>query len=117
MSPNTNSEFDRHATTSQTVGELVLESAVYRALLDDLAVPASSIHVSVRNGDVLLRGTVTCACEREEAERAAHAVPNVLSVRNELAVWPPDLESELIRETRRELMVDLKRTARGPDHS
>jgi len=88
-----------------------LAAAVRRALLDDMAVPDTTIHSSATDGTILLEGTVTCASERREAERAAASVPGVLGVRNELAVWPSDVESELVRETTREAL-EARRGAR-----
>jgi hypothetical protein len=101
----------RELTVRRTRDDEDLESAVRRALVDDMAVPDRMIHTSASEGTVLLEGAVTCACEREEAERAAASVPGVIAVRNEIAVWPSDVESEVVRETTRE-MLEARRGAR-----
>jgi menaquinone-dependent protoporphyrinogen oxidase len=82
----------------------VIALAVRRAFVNDVAVPDESIRPSVSDGIVVLQGTVTCAVEREEAERIAGSVTGVRGVRNEIAVWPQDLQSSVIWETIREAL-------------
>lgn len=85
--------------------------AVCNALLNDLAVPDRTISTAVSSGIVVLEGAVSSSGERAEAGRVTASVPGVVTVLNRIAVWPPDLESELVRETSRELLE----AARGDD--
>jgi osmotically-inducible protein OsmY len=50
---------------------------------------ASRITASVKEGTVILRGTVGAWIERETAERAARAAPGVVAVKNEIAIGRP----------------------------
>jgi hypothetical protein len=88
-----------------------IRTAVRRALLDNVAVPDGSIDVVVRDGWVTLTGSVALQAERAAAERIARSAGFVRGVTNELAVWPPDCTSELMRETIEET---LGRTAEDP---
>ena len=77
---------------------------VRHALLDAVAVPDRNIRVAIARGAVTLAGVVTSTEERAEAERIVEHVPGVRAVHNQLAVWPDDLESEVVRETVREAL-------------
>jgi hyperosmotically inducible protein len=67
---------------------------VYRAIFSEpglsryaeSAVP--SIHIIVKNGNVILVGVVDSEADKNLANIRASSVPNVFSVKNELVVTP-----------------------------
>lgn len=61
---------------------------IERALTRSAQLHAHSIHVSVHESTVTLRGHVRSFVEREEAGRAAWSLLGVTRVHNELEVWP-----------------------------
>jgi osmotically-inducible protein OsmY len=63
-----------------------LAAAVGHALRTRCAVPADRVRVSVRDGTVVLHGTVQGAAQREAAERAAACVPGICGIVNAIAV-------------------------------
>ncbi|HXO60560.1 MAG TPA: BON domain-containing protein [Candidatus Acidoferrales bacterium] len=71
-----------------------LRKAVYRAIFSEpglsryaeSAVP--SIHIIVKNGNVILVGVVDSEADKNLANIRASSVPNVFSVKNELVVTP-----------------------------
>lgn len=91
-----------------------LAAAVRHALLDDQAVPDAAIDVAAADGRVTLDGAVELSAERDEAGRVARRVDGVREVENRLAVWPPDLQSELVRRTV-ESAIAAGETDRGPN--
>ena len=76
-----------------------IAEAVHHAMIEDIAIPDRTIDVTVSDGWVRLTGSVALAAEREEAERVVWRVPAVRAVTNEIAVWPDDLQSAVVRET------------------
>lgn len=69
-----------------------LRRAVYRAIYNDSALfrygesAVPSIHIIVKNGNVTLVGVVDNESDKNLANLRANGVPNVFSVKNELAV-------------------------------
>ena len=63
------------------------EAAVLDALIADGALPAEAMHVHASDGTVTLSGRADFPSQREDAERAAMAVPEVSEIRNHLNVW------------------------------
>jgi osmotically-inducible protein OsmY len=61
-----------------------IEAALRRYAEED----AKNIRVETHDSEVVLRGSVPAAAERERAERAAWAAPGVESVRNEIVIVP-----------------------------
>lgn len=59
---------------------------IRRALERSADLEAGHITASVKDGVVILRGTVGAWIERETAERAARAAPGVVSVKNEITI-------------------------------
>jgi osmotically-inducible protein OsmY len=68
------------------MSDLSLHSDVMKALADDPIVHADEVAVEVRDGVVVLRGTVGSPLQRIEAMRATRDVPGVLHVDDELRV-------------------------------
>jgi osmotically-inducible protein OsmY len=93
----------------EILNDTAIAAAARRALVDDLAVPDATIRVFSTDGVVRLEGTVTSLQERDEAARAVAAVPGVRRVWNQIGVWPPDVESEVVREMTRELLASRAR--------
>ncbi|MBI2736208.1 MAG: BON domain-containing protein [Rhodospirillales bacterium] len=58
-------------------------------LTDDVGLDSSGIEVEVRNGEVILSGTVRHAADMKRAEAHACAVPGVMLVRNDLQAKEP----------------------------
>jgi len=61
-----------------------IEAALRRYAEED----ASHIRIDAHGREVVLRGTVHAAAERQQAEHAAWAAPGVDSVRNEIVIAP-----------------------------
>ena len=57
------------------MSDITLQSAVMRALAENPLVRADEIAAQVRDGDVVLRGTVGSLVQTAEADRTARAVP------------------------------------------
>jgi osmotically-inducible protein OsmY len=72
------------ATPSPTEIKHKIEEAFRRSALVD----ANRVTVEASGGEVMLRGTVRSWAERQEAERAAWAVPGVIRVDNRITVSP-----------------------------
>lgn len=66
-----------------------IETAVRNRLRGDPWVDGGEVHVEVRDGVVTLGGTVDRSAKRNAAEEAAHQVPGVRGVANELEVRIP----------------------------
>jgi osmotically-inducible protein OsmY len=81
------------------VSDLSLESAVMQALADNPFVHADEIAIDDRGGDIVLRGTVGSLLQREEAKRAARAVPGVRAVEDELRVRPMGIDGRADADT------------------
>jgi len=63
-----------------------IEDRIRRALERSADLEAGHITASVKDGIVILRGTVGAWIDRETAERAARAAPGVVSVKNEITI-------------------------------
>jgi osmotically-inducible protein OsmY len=63
-----------------------IKQRVEEAFQRSAEVDAAHVKVEASGGEVILRGTVRSWAEREEAERAAWAVPGVASVDNQIVV-------------------------------
>jgi osmotically-inducible protein OsmY len=76
----------------ETVGAYVddagITTLVKSRMLESKLVSGTSISVETLNGVVMLSGFSKSTLEKSEAERIAHGVANVRSVRNEIAVRP-----------------------------
>jgi osmotically-inducible protein OsmY len=72
------------ATPSPTEIKHKIEEAFRRSALVD----ANRVTVEASGGEVMLRGTVRSWAERQEAERAAWAAPDVITVDNRVTVSP-----------------------------
>jgi hyperosmotically inducible periplasmic protein len=76
----------------ETVGAYVddagITTLVKSRMAESKVVSASSISVETLNGVVMLSGFAKNTLEKTEAERIAHGVKNVKSVRNEIAIRP-----------------------------
>jgi osmotically-inducible protein OsmY len=65
------------------------------------------IGVAAENGFVILTGRVSSLFERMEAERAISFLPNLVGIRNEIQVFPPRVEPDLLRREIREALGRL----------
>jgi osmotically-inducible protein OsmY len=74
------------------MSDITLQNAVMKALAENRLVRADEIATQVRNGDVVMRGTVGSLVQRAEAERTTRAVPGVGRVQVELAVHPMGID-------------------------
>jgi osmotically-inducible protein OsmY len=69
-----------------------LRRAVYRAIYEDKSLERygvstqPTIHIIVKNGDLILEGAVESTADKSEASAKAQSVANVQHVRNNLAV-------------------------------
>jgi len=74
------------SASDDKLGDGAIADAVRRELAEDAATTALPIHVVVRDGVVLLRGTVADLEDEENAEEVASRVPGVREVVDELRV-------------------------------
>jgi osmotically-inducible protein OsmY len=81
------------------MSDITLQSAVMKALAENPVVRADEIAADVRDGDVILRGTVGTLVQKAEAERTTRAVPGVRSVGVELAVHPMGIDGRVDADT------------------
>jgi osmotically-inducible protein OsmY len=81
-----------------------IAAAVRVALASDPLVPDRDLTVSVLDGWVTIEGSVEHEWEREQVEHAVLGIEGVRGMTNDLGVWPPDLESGVIRETLEEAL-------------
>jgi len=79
--------------------DLDLQRAVRQALANHPPVHADEISVDVFDGDVVLRGTVGSFVQQAEAASAAHGVPGVRNISNELHVGRPGPEARADADT------------------
>lgn len=75
-----------------------IAQAVRSALEWDVLVPDERIQSTVSGGWVTLGGDVTCLREREDAERAVLRLAGVVGVSNKIAVAPPKVNPEELKE-------------------
>ncbi|MDR3368994.1 BON domain-containing protein [Rhodoferax sp.] len=79
----------RHQETAGAyVDDAGITTLVKSRMLESKLVSGTSISVETLNGVVMLSGFAKSSVEKAEAERIAHGVANVRSVRNEIAVRP-----------------------------
>src|SRR5262249_33121164 len=82
----------------------MIRTAAAQALMLNVMIPAT-VHADVTPGVVLLAGTATWQCEREEAEHVCTAVPGARGVVDEIALVPAppndDMQRSIISAYRR----------------
>jgi osmotically-inducible protein OsmY len=72
----------------QDVNASEIKRKIEEAFRRAAEIDANRITVEMNDGEVILRGSVRTWAERREAERAAWAVPGVVSVKNEITISP-----------------------------
>jgi osmotically-inducible protein OsmY len=72
----------------EAASDTCLQRDIMQALADSPRVRPDEIAAQVVGGDVVLHGTVGSIIQRDEAGRAARAVPGVRNVDNQLRVRP-----------------------------
>lgn len=77
---------DRGDTIGDTLDDAWIHTKVVTKLIGNPDTPQRKINVDVKNNVVTLRGTVTTAEEKTEAERVAKETEGVKQVRNQLRV-------------------------------
>jgi osmotically-inducible protein OsmY len=75
-------------TIQPRVTSTEVKQKIEEALKRSAEMDARRVDVKVRDGEVILEGTVRSWAEREEAERAAWAAPGVRRVEDHIAVSP-----------------------------
>jgi osmotically-inducible protein OsmY len=75
-------------TMGAYVDDAGITTLVKARMAESKVVSATSISVETLNGVVMLSGFAKNTLEKTEAERIAHGVKNVKSVRNEIAIRP-----------------------------
>lgn len=75
-------------TTGAYVDDGAITTQIKTEMLSDPAVAGTSISVETLNGTVMLSGFAKSSSERAAADRIAHSVSGVKSVKNEIAVRP-----------------------------
>jgi osmotically-inducible protein OsmY len=70
------------------VSPVAIKSKIEDALKRNAETDARRIEVTVKEGEVILSGSVRSSIEKQEAERAAWAAPGVHKVENYIAVVP-----------------------------
>jgi osmotically-inducible protein OsmY len=76
-----------------------LQIAVMTALAENPLVHADEIAAQVRDGSVVLRGTVGTLVQKAEADRTARAVAGVTDVEDKLAVRPMGIDGRAEADT------------------
>jgi osmotically-inducible protein OsmY len=97
------------------------DTAVQQAVLDELTwdtrVDETEVGVEVDHGVVTLTGTVAAYAKKLAAEEAAHRVPGVLDVANDIKVHVPggfyQTDTEIAQAVRRALEADVFVPAEG----
>jgi osmotically-inducible protein OsmY len=84
-SPNSGTVADARARSAADA-DAALAGAVRARLATDSALRSAAIEVSAVGGAITLRGTVTAADGRSNAERLARSVAGVMAVNNQLKV-------------------------------
>lgn len=74
------------ATTDHPVKDSYITTKVKAELAKDKGTSAKDIHVTTKDGIVMLNGTVASTAEKELAEKDAKKVKGVMDVHNDLKV-------------------------------
>ena len=91
-----------------------LQLAVMKALADNPVVHADEVAAQVRDGNVILRGTVGTPLQSAEATRATLGVPGVQTVDNWLAVRPMGIDGRADADTEAAVLDALNADDRVP---
>lgn len=75
-------------TTGSYIDDATITSQVKGRMLDNPNVAGTSISVETLNGTVMLSGFAKNALEKDTAERIAHGVNGVKTVKNQIVVRP-----------------------------
>ena len=89
------------------MSDITLHSAVMAALAENPLVRADEIAAEVRDGDIVLRGTVGSFVQKAEAGRTARAVPGVRRVDDQLGVHPMGVDGRADADTKAAVLDDL----------
>ncbi len=89
------------------MSDITLHSAVMEALAENPLVRADEIAAEVRDGDIVLRGTVGSFVQKAEAGRTARAVPGVRRVDDELGVRPMGIDGRAEADTKAAILDHL----------
>ena len=89
------------------MSDITLHSAVMEALAENPLVRADEIAAEVRDGDIVLRGTVGSLVQKAEAARTARAVPGVRRVEDELGVHPMGIDGRADADTKAAILDEL----------
>ena len=89
------------------MSDITLHSAVMAALAEDPLVRADEIAAEVRDGDIVLRGTVGSFVQKAEAARTTRAVPGVRRVDDHLGVHPMGIDGRSDADTKAAILDDL----------
>jgi osmotically-inducible protein OsmY len=81
------------------MSDITLQSAIMKALAENPLVRADEIAAQVRDGDVVLRGTVGSFVQKAEADRTTRAVPGVRRVDDELGVHAMGIDGRADADT------------------
>jgi len=81
------------------MSDTTLQIAVMTALADNPVVHADEIAAEVRDGGVVLRGTVGTLVQKAEATRVTRAVPGVRRVDDQLGVHPMGIDGRAKADT------------------
>jgi hyperosmotically inducible protein len=77
---------DNAMKSDQPVTDTTITTKVKAELAKDKATKAKDIHVTTKDGVVILDGAVTSVAEKEKAETDAKSIKGVVSVQNNLRV-------------------------------
>ena len=81
------------------MSDISLQRDIMRALAENPVVHSDEVAAQVRDGGVILRGTVGTPIQRAEAARVTRGVPGVRSVDNWLAVHPMGVDGRVDADT------------------
>jgi osmotically-inducible protein OsmY len=90
-----------------------IAQAVANALKWSTSVPEERVTISVRDGQVILRGTVDWQYQKDAAARAVRDLTGVLGVTNHIAIQPRvkagDIEAKIEAAFKRSAEIDARR--------